>query len=242
MKLAIISDIHANIEALDAVLKSIDSNGAEKIIFLGDVVGYGCNPNECIKKISKYCDIKLIGNHDYALMGLESTDTFNQAAKSSMQWTRDRVKNRNIELMSDFEMETSFLDFHLVHSSPGLASHWFYILDTEQAAGSFKAFSQKVCFVGHSHIPAIFRKDKENKVIHLFQNQITLEDDYQYIINVGSVGQPRDGDPRACYLMADTESVSLAYHRIEYDIQKTQSKMKKENMPEFLIDRLSIGA
>jgi predicted phosphodiesterase len=241
MKIALISDVHGNIEALDAVLNDIDKQGAEKIHFLGDVVGYGCNPNECIKKISKYCEIKLIGNHDYALIGLESTKGFNEAAKVSMEWTRDKIKRKNVERLSDFEMETDFLDFHMVHSAPGYADKWFYILDAYQATDSFDDFTQNTCFIGHSHIPAIFRQDSVGEVTHTLKESLSLEEDCKYIINVGSVGQPRDNDARACYLIANTDDNTVNYRRIEYDIEKTQDKMRKANMPEFLIDRLAIG-
>ncbi|MFH2036115.1 MAG: metallophosphoesterase family protein, partial [Candidatus Zixiibacteriota bacterium] len=114
MKIALISDVHGNLEALDSVFKDIDSQGVENIHFLGDAVGYGSNPNECLKKISKLCDIKLLGNHDYAALGLESTRDFNETAKKSMEWTQENLSKKSIKILSSFELETEFLDSHLV--------------------------------------------------------------------------------------------------------------------------------
>jgi diadenosine tetraphosphatase ApaH/serine/threonine PP2A family protein phosphatase len=228
-------------EALESVFRDIEKQGVEKIHFLGDAVGYGSNPNKCIQKIDKYCEIKLLGNHDYALMGLESTKSFNHAAKASIEWTKSNIKKKNITLLADFEMEATFLDYYMVHSSPGHAERWFYILDLDQATQSFDNFSQNVCFVGHSHIPAIFKKDKNGETVHQIKESIEVNGDCKYIINVGSVGQPRDNDSRACYLIADISNGILYYRRVEYDIKKTQKNMRKANLPEFLIDRLAIG-
>jgi len=228
-------------EALIEVLRDIDKQGVEKIHFLGDAVGYGCNPDECVKKINQYCDIKLLGNHDYALMGLESTESFNHAAKISMKWTQKRAKKKTISIMADFEMDSDFLDFHLVHSSPVNPDHWNYILSPEQASASFNEFSQSVCFIGHSHIPTVFKMTKDETVHQNDISEFKIEEDCKYIVNVGSVGQPRDNDPRACYMIADTETNRLAYRRVEYDVSKTQTKMREASLPEFLIERLAIG-
>jgi diadenosine tetraphosphatase ApaH/serine/threonine PP2A family protein phosphatase len=241
MKIAVISDIHGNIEALDSVFRDIDTQGVEKIHFLGDAVGYGCNPNECIKKITKYCDIKLLGNHDYAAMGLESTESFNQAARASMEWTQSTIKPKNITSMADYELEADFLDFHLVHASPDHPDEWHYILDANQASGYFDSFSQSVCLVGHSHIPVIFRKNGDNDISTRTANEMTLDPDSKYIINVGSVGQPRDNDNRACYLVINTDDNKINYRRVKYNLEKTQEKMRKAKLPDFLIERLAIG-
>ncbi len=241
MKVAVTSDVHGNLEALDAVFRDIEKQGTEKIIFLGDVVGYGCNPNECVRNIDKYCEIKLLGNHDYAALGLESTEHFNEAAQESMDWTQGKLKNATIQRLSDFEMEADFLDYHLVHATPGQPEKWHYILNPAQALRQFDNFSQKVCFVGHSHLPAIFEMDDEGILSHRAEKEMNIKQNCRYIINVGSVGQPRDNDPKACYLLLDTESELIQYRRIEYDIKKTQEKMRRAKMPEFLIDRIAVG-
>ncbi len=241
MKIALISDVHGNLEALENVLRDIEKQGAEKIQFLGDAVGYGCNPNECVKLIASHCDIKLLGNHDYAAMGLEAVDNFNQLAQNSIQWTQEALTKKSIATLADFEMEADFLSFHLVHSSPSEPDQWHYILTPAQAAKEFNAFDQPACFVGHSHLPTVYMLDDSNEVVQFAKSSWQRMDNKKYIINIGSVGQPRDGDPRACYLLFDIESNMAQYQRVEYDIKKVQGKMLKANLPDFLIERLAVG-
>lgn len=241
MKFAIISDIHGNLEALENVLRDIEKEGAEKIHFLGDAVGYGCSPNECVKLIKDHCEIKLLGNHDYAALGLEAVENFNQMAQISIGWTQEKLSKRSGAILADFEMEADFLDFHLVHASPGEPDQWHYILTTAQAKRHFENFNQAVCFVGHSHMPIIFNIDSEGQVMKSNKMELERVPERRYIINVGSVGQPRDGDPRACYIMVDTESGKIYYRRVDYDIIKAQEKMKNANMPSFLVDRIAVG-
>jgi len=242
MKIALISDVHGNLEALETVLRDSEKQGAEKIHFLGDAVGYGCNPNECVKLIDRHCDLKLLGNHDFAAMGLESTENFNQLAKASMNWTQTKLKQKTIRTLADFEIETVFLDYYLVHSSPTEPEKWRYILNIEQARGHFENFSQAFCFVGHSHSPTYFEYDAENSISQHFKAELEFSKGCRYIINIGSVGQPRDNDPRACYVIVNTNSNGITYRRVEYDIQKTQGKMRKAKLPDFLIERLAVGA
>jgi len=241
MKIALISDVHGNLEALETVLRDIEKQGAEKIHFLGDAVGYGCNPNECVKLIANHCDIKLLGNHDYAAMGLEAVDNFNQLAQDSIQWTQEALTKKSISILADFEMDADFNDFHMVHGSPGEPDKWHYILTPQQAAREFEAFSQSTCFVGHSHLPSIFMMEAGGEVVQFVKSPFEREEKCRYIVNIGSVGQPRDGDPRSCYLIMDTDSNKMQFRRVEYDIKKVQEKMQKAKIPDFLIERLSVG-
>ncbi|UCD93997.1 MAG: metallophosphoesterase family protein [Candidatus Zixiibacteriota bacterium] len=241
MKVALISDVHGNLEALESTLRDIERQGAEKIHFLGDALGYGCNPNECVRLIDKHCEIKLLGNHDYAAMGLESTEHFNQLAQASMDWTMAQIKNKTVRIMADFELEAVFLDYYLVHSSPTDPDKWRYILNPEQAVHHFDNFTQSVCFIGHSHYPTYFELDPEGWIAQRIKNVIECVEDRKYIINIGSVGQPRDNDPRACYVIVNTEKNEIEYRRVEYDVEKTQEKMRKAKLPDFLIERLTIG-
>lgn len=241
MKFAIISDVHGNLEALESVFRDIEKQGAEKIHFMGDAVGYGCNPNRCVEAINKFCDIKLLGNHDYAALGLETTESFNPAARDSMNWTRQNIKEDTITILSDFELDSNFLDFHLVHASPGSPDEWRYLLTLDSARSAFEEFAQSVCLVGHSHLPTCFIRDDQDNIDQRTRSSINLDKDNRYIINVGSVGQPRDNDPRACYLLVDTEAGTGAYRRVEYDIKITQEKMRDASLPTFLIDRLAMG-
>lgn len=241
MRIALISDVHGNLEALENVLRDIEKQGAEKIHFLGDAVGYGCNPDECVKLIDKHCDIKLLGNHDYAAMGLESTEHFNQLAQASMDWTQTRIKDKTIRTLADFEMEASFLDYFLVHSSPSEPDKWHYVLNLDQATHHFESFSQSICFIGHSHSPTCFEMAASGTVRQHSKPVIKCKKEKRYIINIGSVGQPRDNDPRGCYVIIDTDTDTATYRRVEYNIEKTQEKMRKARLPNFLIDRLAAG-
>lgn len=241
MKVALISDVHGNLEALEAVLRDIEQQGAEKIHFLGDAVGYGCNPNECVKLINKHCDIKLLGNHDYVVMGLDSTENFNHVARISMDWTQDKIKSKMVTVLADFEMSAVFLDYFLVHASPAGPESWNYILDTETAREQFDSFASNICFVGHTHLPTCFILEKDGTITQKKQAETLFEENCKYIINIGSVGQPRDNDPRACYMIIDTDQNKTSYRRVDYNIKKTQEKMKKAKLPDFLIERIANG-
>ncbi len=241
MKIALISDVHSNLEALEEVLRDIEKQGVEKIHFLGDAVGYGTDPNKCIKLLDKHCDIKLLGNHDYAALGLVSMGEFNRVAKTSVEWTQTKLKKKSIEKLADFELSTTFLDFHLVHASPGTPDDWNYILSPEQATEEFANFTQSICFIGHSHIPTIYIEESDGTISSRLSETLELDPELRYIINIGSVGQPRDNDPRACYLKIDTDNLKIEYRRVEYDVDKTQDKMRKEMFPDFLVERLAIG-
>ncbi len=241
MKFAILSDIHANLEALKNVLRDIEQQGVEKIHFLGDVVGYGCNPNKCIKLVNEHCEIKLLGNHDYAAMGLESTSSFNQVAQTSMEWTIEKLTKKSLRTLADFELDAVYLDYRLVHASPGHPEQWNYILNRDQAAEEFDKFDESVCFLGHSHLPVIFILDEEGSITQSGRQKLTISDKERYIVNVGSVGQPRDNDPRSCYVIVDHENREIEYRRVEYDINKVQEKMRKAMLPDFLIERIAVG-
>ncbi|RKX17532.1 MAG: metallophosphoesterase, partial [Candidatus Zixiibacteriota bacterium] len=142
MKIALISDVHSNLEALEEVFRDIEKEGVEKIHFLGDAVGYGADPNRCVRLISKHCEIKLLGNHDYAALGLVSLNGFNKIAKTSVEWTQTKLRKKTIATLADFELHTTFLNYFLVHASPGTPDNWDYILSPEQAAEQFAYFTQ----------------------------------------------------------------------------------------------------
>jgi len=241
MQLAIISDVHANLEALTAVIRDIEKETVERIFFLGDAVGYGAEPNKCIKLICDFCDVRLLGNHDYVAMGLESPEYFNVAAKQSIFWTRKALTRKAMEQISDFEMEATFLDYYFVHASPDNPSEWNYLLTTEEASKNFEFFSQGYCFIGHSHLPAVFCRYPDGTVKSQASESFVAEPGCRYIINVGSVGQPRDGNKNACYLIADSDANSFEFRRLPYDLTKAQKKMKKAQLPDFLVTRLASG-
>ena len=241
MRLAIISDVHSNLEALTAVLRDIEQCNVERIFFLGDAVGYGADPVKCVKLIADVCEIRLLGNHDYVAMGLEDPDNFNVIARQSILWTQKTLNRKTLERLADFEMEATFLDYYFVHASPDNPGEWNYILTPDDAARNFDQFSQDFCFIGHSHLPVMFCRQPDGSVTPGDLQAFTAKKNCRYIINVGSVGQPRDGNRNACYLIAETDSNSFEYRRPEYDLPAAQEKMRKAQLPEFLITRLASG-
>ena len=241
MKLALISDIHGNLEALTAVLKDIDKQQVDKIHCLGDVVGYGSEPAACLELVNKTCDIKLMGNHEYVILGLESPDNYTHVARISAEWTQDRLTDRDFSLITDFEMDRSLDNLYLVHSSPFEPERWHYILSPEEAAQAFERLEGWLCFHGHSHIPLIFSEAHNRPPRERVGHNFLPDSENRYLVNIGSVGQPRDNDPRACYVTFDMEEGEVTYHRVEYDIETAQSKMAQAQLPEMLIDRLAVG-
>lgn len=241
MKYAFFSDVHANLEALKAVILDFRTEKIDRIFFLGDAVGYGPNPNECIELIDKVSKIKLMGNHDYAALGLMETEYFNQYAAESMIWTRDSLERDKIEIMSDFELTAKVGDFLLVHSSPKEPQLWHYILDMNDVEDNFEYFKEKVCLVGHTHRPFIVSINEEGDCIISHKTEEKIHKSHRYLINIGSVGQPRDGDSRSCYLIYDTKNHTVRYKRVSYNFDETQKRMSALGLPGYLIERLAVG-
>ncbi len=241
MKLAFYSDVHANWEALSAVLADFSREKVERSYFLGDAVGYGADPNLCVKEICKATPVRLMGNHDYAALGQLDTLQFNQYARLSIEWTKEVLSAESIDLLSRFKVQDNIDNLHLVHATPKDPLEWEYLLDLDDAEENFKFFESQVCLIGHSHKPLIIRKFKEEQASLYPENLIVLEPDWRYIINIGSVGQPRDGNPKACYLLYDSVSQEAVLRRVPYDVGTAQRKMKALSLPEYLIERISAG-
>ncbi len=241
MRFALLSDIHGNLEALTAVLADAKQQNIDKIHSLGDVVGYGCNPVECIKLVEQTCDIRLMGNHEFLALGLADESKYNPAALESITWTQERLGDYDMSILEKYKMDASDGEFYFVHASPFKPSEWNYILNVNQAVQAFENLQQRVCFCGHSHVPMIFLENPEGPPRQKTGHDILMDPDYRYIINVGSTGQPRDNDPRACYVIVDSETDDLCYRRVEYDYKYTQEKMVAASIPDVLIKRLAIG-
>ena len=241
MKYAFFSDVHANLEALKAVILDFQTERVDRIYFLGDAVGYGPNPNECIELIGQVSEIKLIGNHDYAALGLMETAYFNQYAAESMSWTRNSLKREIIEIMGKFQMSAIIDNFMMVHSSPKEPELWHYILDMADVEENFKYFEQKLCLVGHTHRPFIVSLDSEGNCIISNRQEEKINPNRRYLINIGSVGQPRDGDPRSCYVIYDSKNQTIKHKRVAYSFDETQKRMAALGLPEYLIERLAVG-
>ena len=241
MRYGFFSDVHANLEALQACVIDFKTEKIDKLFFLGDAVGYGPNPDECVKLIDDISVANLMGNHDYAALGLMETDYFNQYAAESVGWTKTSLSEKAIEIMSDFGLTYEIDDILLVHSSPRDPENWHYILDMEDAEENFNFFKQKICLVGHTHRPYIVsKKDSEPAELAKETEEVILKD-RRYLINIGSLGQPRDGDPRCCYLIYDTKTQKVSFKRVAYNVKNTQKVMAQVGLPEYLIDRLAVG-
>jgi len=238
MKLAIISDIHGNLEALKSVLEDIENQKPRPaIVCLGDIVGYGAEPNECVELIMKYSLKTVIGNHDHGVLHLSDTAFFNIYAKIAIEWTAGVLSGKTEEFLNSLAYTKVFDNLTLVHASPMEPVNWGYIRNFADAENSFESFHTQLCIVGHTHIPKLYIKSKGEVCSPL----ITLQNIEKALINVGSVGQPRDGNPDASYVIFDTTERSLQFRRISYDINKTAKKMLDAGLPMMLCERLFRG-
>jgi predicted phosphodiesterase len=243
MRFAFISDIHANLEALEAVFEDIEQQDVDEVICLGDIVGYGANPNECAELVRQKSDYILLGNHDAAAVNLLATHHFNSHAKIAIEWTAANLKNEIRSFLLSLPLVLTRETLTLVHSTPYEPNMWYYITSLEEAAFNFQYFDTQVCLVGHTHIPIIIVLDAKKEVYVHQASQVNLHgmEESRLLINVGSVGQPRDRNPDSCYAILDTTLGDFSYRRVPYNIEKAQAKMKKIKMPEFLITRLIEG-
>jgi len=240
MKYLIISDVHANLEALNAVLKTTEDESFDALLFLGDTVGYGPNPNECIETLKGRAKILLAGNHDWAVLGLTDIEYFNPYAKTAIEWTMDTLREENKVFLKSLPITEKLEDdsIYLVHSTPKEPEQWHYLLSAWDAYINFQFFKERICLVGHSHSPVIIECSPDGS-LKAYEGSVDFKKEHRYIINVGSVGQPRDGNPRAAYAVLNENSVEIK--RVSYDIVLTQRKMREAGLPPYLIERLSKG-
>ncbi|MBD3170101.1 MAG: metallophosphoesterase [candidate division Zixibacteria bacterium] len=241
MKIAFFSDVHANLAALKAFRDDIRGEKVDKVFFLGDAVGYGPNPNECLEIVCGISEVCLMGNHDYAALGLLDTSGFNQYAREAIDFTERILTEENKSRIAEFELEYQYEDFHMVHSTPEEPGQWDYIVTLEDADVNFGFVKRRICLIGHSHYPAIICKDNGAPPALIKEQSVKLDKKKSYIINIGSVGQPRDNDPRSCYLIYDTKKREARLKRVEYDIADTQNRMREVGLPDYLINRLEKG-
>jgi diadenosine tetraphosphatase ApaH/serine/threonine PP2A family protein phosphatase len=242
MRYAILADMHSNLEAFEAVLGDADGRGGfDKMWCLGDVVGYGPDPHECIGRLRQFEPVCIAGNHDWAAIGKMDTSEFNPVAALAAHWTADQLTAEDKEYLSGLPLKLYENGFTLAHGSPR-EPVWEYLLSTEAAQENFVHFDTPYCLVGHSHVPLIFELVDDKAVYKEFSERANLElKDQRLIINPGGVGQPRDGDPRASYAIYDSEAQAVYHYRVEYDIPATQKKMAERGLPTPLIWRLSLG-
>ncbi len=245
MLYGIFSDIHGNLQALEAVLCSMDSRKVERRICLGDIVGYGVNPNECATLVKQHSDLCILGNHDNVALKRETYSDFNIYAKTAMEWTWSHISDQTKDYLLSLPYVVEEEIFTFVHSSPMSPADWHYVADLDGALEAFSYFKTPYCFIGHTHSPVMVATNSENP----YEDIPIISDGPLYrpqenekiLVNVGSVGQPRDRDNRACWCLVDSECNWVEFIRVEYDIDRTQDAMRKENLPLFLIERLALG-
>jgi len=241
MRYGIFSDVHSNIEALEAVMEAYKKESIDIYLCVGDVVGYATNPLECIKLVKEITSFTVAGNHDWAVVDLFSINYFNSNAKKAILWTKQNLNDQDKYYLSSLKIIYKNNDLTLVHGSLNKPEDFYYMTDIETAEESFSLLENNLCFIGHTHISGVFVKDKEQRIYYYDPEYIPLKEENKYIINVGSVGQPRDGNPLACYCIFDTDKKEVFIKRKNYDIKSTYNKIIKAGLPLFLAERLYWG-
>jgi predicted phosphodiesterase len=243
MRVAVLSDIHANMEALEAVLRHAKTSLVDQYVCLGDVVGYGANPNECIEMLRSLPNCPcLLGNHDAAVLDIPIN--MRREAREAIRWTQGVISKAGIWFLKEMEDLVKWDDVFFCHSNPYKPRHWYYVVEKTYIASSFARSKAKILFVGHTHVPlAITRKNFFCVYIRNPQHTMTVPaaEVNRQIFNCGSVGQPRDGDPRASYLIYDDHRKAIEFYRVEYDHTAAAEKILAAGLPKSFALRLASG-
>ena len=245
MRVLVLSDIHANLAALEAVIEDAAAIGFDKVWCLGDTVGYGPEPDACVARLRGLDATVVVGNHDWAAIGRMDVDEFNPEAGRAVLWTQAHLSPLSLTWLKSLPDEPQVVeDFTLTHGSPR-DPVWEYILRPADAAENLQWFDTSFCLVGHTHVPVLYiRHAADGKIqrqVPTFGKAIPLQADTRGILNPGSVGQPRDNDPRSAYAILDTERMTWLARRVAYPIEVTQAHMRAAGLPERLINRLAFG-
>lgn len=245
MRYLIFTDIHGNLEAFNALLKFIQKRKIDHFVCLGDLVGYGASPNDTIQKVRSLRPLSIIrGNHDKAVSGFDSIETFNPIAAASIFWTKKKILRKNAEFLGHLKKGPQIVNdlFAICHGAP--FDEDYYIFGEFDAAEAFDYLKLPLCFFGHTHFPFVYTKRDtavEGTFLEGNSNEVKLEKGVTYLINPGSVGQPRDRNPRAAFAIYDSDLHVIKFFRLEYDIDDAQEKILKANLPPALAERLSLG-
>ncbi len=245
MRLAVIADIHGNMEALQTVIDDADQKGVHRYVCLGDIVGYGANPRECIAVVRSLPRLNtVLGNHDAAAVWDTSPYGMNKAAQQSIMWTMEQLREQDVAYIKSLPSVIGQGQLLFSHANPYNSKAWRYVNSRKYAMRSFAGAQERLLFVGHTHSPLLiarknmlfldFHKPKGNTIV-------PLHPDKRHIINGGSVGQPRDGDPRAAYCIVDTRKDVIEFYRLEYDLQETGRKIVEAGLPPYHARRLKKG-
>ena len=232
MRIAILSDVHSNFEALVQAVAFMDESRIDELYCLGDIIGYGASPNECVALIRERAVHCVLGNHDLAAVEPSHAEFLNAPGKIAALWTNKVLTRENAEFLSNLPYTIENEQVTLVHASPAQPHQWQYILSLEDARPQLEYFHTPICFVGHTHVPSVCGEDLKT---------FTLNKQLKFLINVGSVGQPRDGDPRSSFGILDTEAWTYENIRVEYDVPGAAKKIIAAKLPKVLAERLSHG-
>jgi predicted phosphodiesterase len=242
VRIAVLSDIHGNLHALEAVLESIGRDEPDAVWCLGDLVGYGPRPNRCCTLVADRADICLIGNHDLGVLGRLDLEDFSPDAAASARWTASILEDEPRRYLESLEPQSDQGELGLYHAS-ARDPVWEYVLTPFAALASFATSQARVLLVGHSHVALAFGLAERRLATTIAPagTELDLSGDGRWILNPGSVGQPRDGDPRAAWLLLDLDAQRADYRRVEYDIARTQEEIRARGLPEPLAERLAHG-
>jgi len=239
MRYAILADIHANLEALQAVLEDTRQQNCTHYVCLGDVVGYGANPKECLDLIKSMNMPVVKGNHDEYISVDDDPEGFNDAAAEAVTWTRAQLTPEDRKWLRELKYFRLVANFSIVHATLDAPQRWGYVFEKLEAAASFTYQNTQVCFFGHTHVPVAFVRD--TTVRGGTYSKFRVEPGKKYFVNVGSIGQPRDGNPKAAYVIYDMAQQTIELRRLDYDIASAQKKIRAAGLPERLAARLALG-
>ena len=239
MKIIVYSDIHANVEAFGKVLSDLRGRNPDLLVSLGDVVGYGADPGRCIDLVNGSSDIRIIGNHDFAASEETGGERFNLTAALSIEWTRNNLSDTHKSMLRDYNPLQTYDDCLFAHSSPISPLDWDYVYTIGQAESIFAEFKHRFIFIGHTHIPGVISFNEKTGAIVETGTSVSIEPKRRYLINPGSVGQPRDGKSEASYGSLDLDDNKIRIHRVGYDILHAQNRIRSKGLPESLASRLA---
>ncbi|HKI68669.1 MAG TPA: metallophosphoesterase family protein [Verrucomicrobiae bacterium] len=239
MKFAIIADIHANLEAFQVILEDIKNQECTHYVCLGDVVGYNANPKECLDIVRQMNIPCVKGNHDEYCSSDSALDGFNPAAAEAVNWTRKQLTEGDRQWLRDLKYTRMITNFSIVHATLDAPQRWGYVFDKLAAAASFTYQTTPICFFGHTHVPVAFMRD--TVVRGGTYSKFKIDPSKKYFVNVGAVGQPRDNNPKAAYVVYNADEGTIELRRLNYDIPKAQKKIREAGLPERLADRLAFG-
>ncbi len=241
MREAFLSDVHGNLEALQAVEEALRALGVSRVHFVGDAVGYGPDPSACVGWVRANAVTSVVGNHDHAALGKTDTGSFNTLARLALEWSLPRLTPEDMATLEGWPLVAEADGVTLVHSNLRSPGEWGYITTLWDAEVNFGYFTGDLCLVGHSHQPVMVRRDRDGNLSVVPGGKVQLEEGCRYLVNVGSVGQPRDGNPESSFGLLDRVRGEFSLERVPYDVGKTQDKMRRAGLPEHLAARLALG-